>query len=63
MRSLARLFGSLRMSLLLVRVRKDPAKFLERAGFHCWSIAAADCLFIAARYVHGGMEIPKWLFR
>lgn len=56
-----RCVDNLRMWLLLLRVRTDPARFLERAGWHVEDTDAGSCLISASRYVAAGEAIPRWL--
>jgi hypothetical protein len=52
---------------LLHRARRDPGKFLERAGWHLWSPPmylddeGATCLLLWAKYLARYGEIPGWL--
>jgi hypothetical protein len=55
--------------LLMLRVRRDPAKFIERAAWHLVLDEGrkyertGGLLRTAARYVASGQEVPVWLFR
>ena len=55
--------------LLMHRVRRDPAKFIERAAWHLWPDyggtrrSAFSLMLAAARFVAQGAEVPAWLFR
>jgi hypothetical protein len=50
-----------RWFFLLWRARRDPAKFVERAGWHVDPDEAGSQLISASRYVAAGEDIPRWL--
>jgi hypothetical protein len=57
-----RILDRVRWFFLLARVRRDPARFLERAAWHVEDPETASLLMVAARYAHAGKDVPKWLF-
>jgi hypothetical protein len=54
---------------LMQRVKRDPARFLERAAFHLGPVRSAgepdagSLLMVAPHFVAQGKEPPSWLFK
>lgn len=57
------LWDHVAMFFVLVRAERDPAKFVERAGWQVEDLETGRLLQMAAHYVHAGKDVPQWLFQ